>query len=33
VVLLANILAVARRRKAVLRRLRDYVKLHEADSE
>lgn len=33
VVLLANILAAARRKKSVLRRLRDYVKLHEADSE
>lgn len=33
VVLLANILAAARRKKSVLRMLRDYVKLHEADSE
>jgi heme exporter protein D len=33
VVLLANIYAAARRKKSVLRMLRDYVKLHEADSE
>ena len=33
VVLLANILGAARRRKAVLRMLRDHVKLHEADTE
>jgi heme exporter protein D len=33
VVLLANILSAARRKKTVLRNLRDYAKLHEADSE
>lgn len=33
VVLLANIVAARRRNKLVLRMLRDYIKLHEADSE
>ena len=33
VVLLANILSAARRKKTVQRNLRDYAKLHEADSE
>ena len=33
VVLLANILSAARRKKSVLRMLRDYIKLHEADTE
>jgi len=33
VVLLANVLSATRRRKAVLRMLRHYTKLHEADTE
>jgi len=33
VVLLANIVAARRRKKLVLRMLRDHIKLHEADSE
>jgi len=32
VVLLANVLSATRRRKAVLRMLRHYTKLHEADT-